>query len=267
MKSLRLLLVLFSLASGALPGASAASAPFRLFELGITRFVRDADGQGHVESGRLNALGTFTRVSTTPSAFVDFVPAELLGKNLIYTEGWFAYGQLGDDARANFQLADGGQPLSIRGLVYYRVETHEAARLAVAEVVNLSTRGRITPGTTPTLIGGFVVEGRHGVSRRVLVRAIGPSLAQFGVADAASDTFLFIEKNGQTLHFNGNWGERFDADEIASVTTQVGAFPLARASKDAALIVELPPGAYTASVVTEGGSTGGTALLEVYVLP
>lgn len=267
MKSLRVLFLFLGLAAGALSGASAASAPFRLFEIGITRFMRDSDGQGRVEKGRLTALGGFTRVSNTPSSFIDFVPTELIGKNLIYTEAWFAYGELGDEACANFQLGDGGRPVSIRGLVYYRVEPQESANLEVAHVVNLSTRGRITSGTTPTLIGGFVVEGSISTTRRVLVRAIGPSLTPFGVTDAVPDPYLFIEKNGMPIHFNGNWGERFDADEIARAAAQVGAFPLARASKDAVLLVELPAGAYTASVVTEGGSTGGTALLEVYVLP
>lgn len=267
MKTLRNLILLLSLAASSLPITTAATAPFRLTEIGITRFVRDAAGEGRVETGRLSLLGGFTRVTNTPSAFVDAVPAELLGKNLIYTEGWWAYGELGGEARANFQLADEGRPVVIRGLVYYRVEPNAEAKLDVASVINLSSRGVITPGNTPTLIGGFVIEGTAGSTRRVLLRAIGPSLTQFGVTDAASDPFLSLAKKTTTASYNGNWGERFDADAIAEVSAQVGAFPLARTSKDAALLVELTPGAYTASVFTEGNSAGGTALLEIYVLP
>lgn len=267
MKTLRFLLLLFSFAASGVLGASAATAPFRLFEIGITRFVRDAAGQGKVETGRLNALGSFTRVSINDSAFVDQVPPDLLGKNLIYTEGWYAYGQLGTEALANFELGNGGNPYSIRGLVYYRVEARGDSQLSVAHVINLSTRGRLTAGTAPSLIGGFVVEGQFGVSRRVLVRAIGPSLAQFNVGDAAPDPFLSIEKSGQTIYFNGNWSDRPDVADIERATTQVGAFPLTRGSKDAVLLVELSPGAYTASIFTEGSSAGGSALLEVYILP
>ncbi len=267
MKKLCVLLLLCSLATVLLPAASAASAPFRLFEIGITRFIRDAGGVGRVETGRLDALGTYTLVSSTPSPFVDAVPAELLGARLIYTEGWFAYGQLGTEALANFQLADGGRAISIRNLVYYRVEPREDAKLDVAGVINISTRGRISPGTTASLVAGFVIEGRQGLYRRVLIRAIGPSLARFGVGDAAPDPFLSVEKNGQTLYLNSNWSERFDADETEKVSAQVGAFPLPRGSKDCALVVELPPGNYTASVYTDGNTAGGTALVEVYILP
>jgi len=264
MKVLPSLAALLGLASFITPSTSGANSPLRLFEIGVTRFVRNAEGEGRVENGRLNALGHFMLVNSSPSSFTGLVPDSVLGEPLIYTEAWFAYGQLGEDARANFPLANNGAAIALGSLLYYQVESDPDARLDVGNVVNLSTRGMVSPGTSPTLIGGFVIEGQ---SRRVLIRAIGPSLAQYGVTDALANPFVTIQRRNTPIYYNGNWGANLDANEIAEAATRVGAFPLERASQDAALLVELSPGAYTASVISENPSVGGTALLEIYVIP
>lgn len=265
MKTLRFLFVMLGFVTS-LGSTAEAAAPFRLFEVSVTRFVRGQDG-GRVENGLLDARGAFTLVRSTPSSFVDSVPEEWLGKTMIYTEAWTAYGELGPEAVANYTLGNNGNPVSIRGLVYYYVLAHVNARLDVAPVINLSTRGRISHGAGGGLIGGFVVEGKPGTVRRVLVRAIGAGLRPFGVEDAAADPYLSIFKGSMPYYFNDNWGERFDADEIEQTAKQVGAFPLDRSSKDAVLLVELEPGNYTAYVTTEVADGGGTALVEIYILP
>jgi len=65
---------------------------------------------------------------------------------------------------------------------------------------------------------------------------------------------------------NDNWSSAANAVEIAAVSASAGAFAFAAGSKDAALVVTLPAGAYSASVSGVGGTTG-TALVEIYVVP
>lgn len=65
---------------------------------------------------------------------------------------------------------------------------------------------------------------------------------------------------------NDNWGSAGNASEVAAAVTQVGAFPLGNGSRDAALLVSLAAGSYTASVSGVGAATG-TALVEMYVVP
>jgi hypothetical protein len=267
MKTLPRLLLLLSLLAGGVPALTAASTPFRLFEIAVTRFSRADNGRATLELGLLGANGQLRAVESHDIAMPPGMPEAALGKFVVSSEAWFAFQSLGAQAVSNFERVNRGLPHVIAGLPHYEVEPSPAARLDVAGVVNLSSRGLITPGNTPALVSGFVIEGAAGSTRRVLIRAIGPSLAQFGIADAAPDPFIAIYQKNTFLNFNGNWGERYDADAIAEVSAQVGAFPLARTSKDAAMLVELPPGAYTANVFTEGNAAGGTALLEIYVLP
>ncbi|PTX95600.1 hypothetical protein [Opitutus sp. ER46] len=260
MHLLRLLLLL-----GAACAASSAltAAPFRLFEIGVTRFLRDDSGQGHFQSGRLAANGTLTIDSDNPSPLIA-VPASALGKIVVFTEAWFAYGQLGAEARANFRLAGGGTPIEVGNLLYYEVEPDPQAQLATGDVVNLSSRGAVAPGLTPSLIGGFVITGQP---RRVLIRAVGPTLAQLNVPNPLADPVLAVFRGQTKLFENDNWGTQPEADAIAQIGGQLGAFALPRTSKDAVLLLTLPPGEYTATVATPSPTAGGEALLEIYVVP
>lgn len=124
-----------------------------------------------------------------------------------------------------------------------------------ARVSNLSARAAVG-GAAGTPILGFVVAGGE---QRVIVRGIGPGLAGFGVTGALADPLLEL-RQGQTLvQSNDNWSA---AD--SAIFAENGAFALAAASRDAALVVTLPPAAYTAqtSSVAAGGS--GVALVEIY---
>lgn len=122
---------------------------------------------------------------------------------------------------------------------------------------NLSTRGQV--GTAANvLIAGFVVAG--DTPKRVLVRAVGPSLAAFGVTGVLVDPQLQIFGGGTLLLENDNWG---GTPALITAAGQVGAFPLDLASRDAAIVATLPPGAYTAQVSGVGGGTG-VALVELY---
>jgi cyclophilin family peptidyl-prolyl cis-trans isomerase len=139
-----------------------------------------------------------------------------------------------------------------------------SARTATTpRLVNLSTRAQIDAGGE--LRVGFVLRGLS--ARTVLVRAVGPSLGALGVTGTMADPKIELFDNdhgGAKLGENDNWGG--DA-QVSNVATSVGAFALAAAdSKDAVLLVTLPPGAYSARLSGVGGA-GGTAIVEVYEVP
>jgi hypothetical protein len=126
---------------------------------------------------------------------------------------------------------------------------------------NLSTRTTLAAGES--LIGGVAVAGL--ASRRLLIRAIGPSLAQFGVTDALADPTLAVYSGQALLATNDNWSEAANAPDVAAIATASGAFPLTPGTKDAALLIAVPPGTYT--IHATGGSIPGTTLIEVYTVP
>jgi hypothetical protein len=107
---------------------------------------------------------------------------------------------------------------------------------------------------------GFVIGG--ATPRKVLVRAIGPTLASFGVGGVVADPRLALFTGQTQIAANDNWGG--DA-ALSAAFVQVGAFALAADSKDAAILVTLDPGSYTAQVSGVGGT--GVALVEVYEVP
>lgn len=130
-----------------------------------------------------------------------------------------------------------------------------------SRLINLSARASVGTDAT-TLIGGFVIG--PGGNATVLIRAVGPSLAAapFFLAEAASDTTLTVfaaETGGRVIGANDDWKA-----EDASTFSAVGAFPFQSGSKDAALIVNLKPGSYTAHVTAKEASGGRLALLEIY---
>jgi hypothetical protein len=100
----------------------------------------------------------------------------------------------------------------------------------------------------------------------MLIRGIGPTLAQFGVTGALADPQVTLIRGETTVATNDNWYNAPNAVRINTAFTEVGAFPLATTAHDAALLISLPPGSYTAEV-TPVGATTGIALVEVYEVP
>lgn len=129
-------------------------------------------------------------------------------------------------------------------------------------LINVSVLKNIGSGLT----AGFVIGGGTD-SKKVLVRAIGPTLAtSFGVGGVVADPQLVLFKlNGSTstqIGANDNWG---GDSTLATTMASVGAFTLPANSKDAALVATLQPGNYTVQVSGVGGT--GVALVEVYEIP
>jgi hypothetical protein len=141
----------------------------------------------------------------------------------------------------------------------YRLQTQAMA--GAGALINVATRAYVGGGDQ-VLIGGFVVEG---TPKRMLVRAVGPALAAFGVANPLPDPHLRIIAAGATAATaeNDNWGEQSEAGDVVWAAQQAGAFALPGGSRDAALLVTLPAGAYTAVVEGVGGTTG-SGLIEAY---
>jgi len=98
------------------------------------------------------------------------------------------------------------------------------------------------------LIAGFVIGGT--TAKTVLVRGSGPALGAFGISGALPDPLLQLfqgNSNGSSTLVASNAGWGGDA-QIASTAASVGAFAWSVVgTPDSALLVTLPPGAYTAS--------------------
>lgn len=126
-------------------------------------------------------------------------------------------------------------------------------------LVNISCRSRVT--ADDVLTAGFVVEGT--APKNVLIRALGPTLADFGVAGALADPVLTIyNAAGSAVGTNDNWS----GTEVSSTAAVVGATPLKTGSLDAATLVSLSPGPYTVQIRGKA-SANGVALAEVYEVP
>ena len=122
-------------------------------------------------------------------------------------------------------------------------------------LMNISTRATLAAGQT--LTPGFVVGG--SVARRVLIRAIGPGLANFGVAGAARSAAVGVYNSaGGLIGSNTAWGGDLG---LSTIFAAVGAFALQAGSADSALLIKLPPGNYTARVTAVG-----EVLVEVYIV-
>lgn len=146
----------------------------------------------------------------------------------------------------------------------YRLRTDIAA--GTGTLINVATRAYVGTGEQ-VLIGGFVVEGRE--PKQLLIRAAGPALGAFGVTDALVDPVLRIYSGGTLAAENDNWsaptgaGRAAAAGEIASAAARARAFSFAAGSTDAAVLVTLTAGAYTA-VVEGARNTTGVGLIEAY---
>ena len=128
---------------------------------------------------------------------------------------------------------------------------------------NVATRGEVGTGAN-VLIAGFVINGT--ASRRMLLRGVGPTLTRFGLGQNAvlADPQLTLKNAaGVTLRTNDDWSTGGDAAIIAAASVSGGAFALANGSKDAAMIIMLPPGAYTVQLSGVGNTTG-IGIVEVY---
>lgn len=151
-------------------------------------------------------------------------------------------------------------PASAGGTIL--AEVYDASRAAeftatTPRLVNVSAAKAVP--AAGSLSAGFSLGGQTATT--VLVRVVGPALAQFGLAGMMENPQLALFRQGQStpLAANDDWSDDLT---LAAIMRRVGAFAFPEGSKDAALLLTLPAGSY--SVVASGVNGGGQALVEIY---
>ena len=140
------------------------------------------------------------------------------------------------------------------------VELYDLAPGATSKLANISTRSFVDVDED-VMIGGLIVGGGEGTggagSARVLLRGLGPSLAQSGVTGSLQDPeLLLFDANGAIIQTNDNWRQ--------TQQSEIQSFNLAPADdREAALVASLPRGNYTA-IVRGREPTTGVGLIEAY---
>ena len=158
-------------------------------------------------------------------------------------------------ATAHTAIVTGKDDTSGIGLV----EVYDLDQLADSRLANISTRGFVETGDNVMIAG--VIVGGGSANSRVVIRAIGPSLSQDGVANPLADpTLELYDGNGTLVATNDDWED--NNAEAAEITT-VGLAP--QNDAESAMITDLGPGLHTAIVAGKDNSTG-VGLVEVYHL-
>lgn len=164
---------------------------------------------------------------------------------------------------AQVAAADDGPAEGLTLLEVYDAEDPAAGN--AGRLSNLSVRAHVGSGSG-VLIPGVVVGG--GSPRRLLIRAVGPTLAAapFNLTGTLAAPEVTVFHGTVAFASNAGWFTSPDAGEVRAVGGSVGAFPLQDGARDSALLVTVPEGAYTIQVAGVGGATG-LALVEVYEVP
>lgn len=183
-----------------------------------------------------------------------FVGLTAFGYTIFSSDGteWSATPSTGDFIY-NDVAAGGGSVLAVGN-------NSVVLQSGLSRFVANSTRA-ITANTEEVLIAGFVITG--DTAKRVLIRSLGPSLADHGVAGVLPDPELVLFRGQTRLAANTDWRTAADAAALADASRWVGAVELRADRTDSALLLDLNPGVYTAHVRSAGG-TGGVAIVEVY---
>jgi hypothetical protein len=216
-------------------------------------------------------LTILTQAGGTVATNNDWGTAHNLGDLIHVTTkvGAFAFPSGSRDAAALVTLSPGAYTVQTRG-------ANDATGVALVEIydaqdadntsrlVNIAARAQVGTGAD-VMIPGIVIQ--DGTPRTLLLRAVGPGLSDFGVSDALANPRLRLFRGDQIVAENDDWGQAPGANqtELAAAAIAAGAFPLPTGSRDAALLVTLPPGAYTAQVSAVDAGTG-VAIVEVYEL-
>jgi hypothetical protein len=153
-------------------------------------------------------------------------------------------------------VGGGGATLGSALIEIYDADTSNPV---TSRVTNISTRGQV--GAGEPLIAGFVITG--DVRKKLLIRAVGPTLASFGLTGLLADPKIEVMSAATSIATNNDWTETASFAQVNATSPIVGAFPLNAGSKDAALVLQLPPGSYTVQI-SGANNSAGTVLVEIY---
>jgi uncharacterized protein YkwD len=138
------------------------------------------------------------------------------------------------------------------------VDAFDLDQAAGSKLANISTRGFVGVNND-AMIAGLIVGPASGGSINVLVRALGPTLTNFGIANALANPMVdLVNSNGTVIRSNDNW--KSDASQMAMIQA---ANLAPQFDAEAALVQSVAPGAYTA-IVRGNGQTTGVGLVEAY---
>jgi hypothetical protein len=141
------------------------------------------------------------------------------------------------------------------------VDAFDLDPAASSKLGNISTRGFVDVDDN-VMIAGLIAGPSNGTSLKILARALGPTLSDFGVPGALADPTLdLVNSNGTMIRSNNNWKD--DPQQRAQIEA-AGLGP--SHDEEAALVETVAPGAYTA-VVKGSGRTTGIGLVEAYNIP
>lgn len=239
--------------SGTLPMLVRAVGP-GLTRFGVTNALRDPK----LEIFRSESLAAQTTTGTAPTAASAYVGAFPLTASSQSTPGDAAL--LGEASAGTF-TAHCTSTTDTSGVAL--LEFYDAASAPAstdARFVNLSSRAIVESGEG-LMVVGFVVAGEGNVT--LLLRGIGATLAQFGVAGTLRDPTIELYSGNTRIAANDDWqsGGAEAAGRVQDAQLAVGAFALTSPS-DAAMVVTLPAGAYTLQVRGTAGQSG-VALAEI----
>ena len=177
--------------------------------------------------------------------------------------GAFALPSGSTEAVISVALPPGNYTAQVRGAAggtgIGLVEVYDAGTgPANSRLSSISSRAEVGVGGN-ILIAGFVVRGTE--PKTILIRGVGPGLNAF-VTGAVANPKLELYRSATLINENDDWTD----PAIATAAARSGTFAIAAGSRDAALLVTLQPGSYTAQVSGVAASTG-VALIEVYEAP
>ncbi|HEY2799768.1 MAG TPA: choice-of-anchor tandem repeat GloVer-containing protein [Chthoniobacterales bacterium] len=202
----------------------------------------DGNLYGTTSSGGSDSVGTIFRL-TTAGVLTTIYTFPNNGSMGSFPRGTLIQGR--DGALYGTTLAGGATNAG----VVFRLD------LNPARLLNISTRIDVQTGDN-VLIGGFIITGTQ--PKKILLRAIGPSLGKAGVAGALADTVLELHEPGGVVITNDNWKDTQKAEIVATTIPPTN-------DLESAIVATLDPGAYTAIVSGKNRSTG-IALVEAYDL-
>lgn len=234
-------------------GPSIATAPFNIGDA-----IRDPSLQvfrGTTSAGQNDDWGANAAAITAASIRVGAFP---------FRSGSGDAALIGTLPTGAYTMAIGGGTGTVLAEVYEVPATGEVP--GARRLVNLSARGPVSADTP--LIAGFVVAG--SAPQLVLVRGVGPTIgaAPFGIAGALPNPQLTLFRGSTVTKTNDDWFRDADAALIRAAAARCGAFALGANTLDAAMLLFLAPGAYTAQVSgprdAGSGNSEGLAMVEVY---
>lgn len=193
----------------------------------------------------------FLYVNDTATPFLQATDSSVIGRFVGFTNR--------EGAAAGSSISAGSQ---------VRISAFTVNSASVVTVINTVTNTVNVPDTSGRLVNlstlgsggftmGFVVAGT--TSKRMLIRAVGPTLQSFGVSGPASQTSLTVYNGATVIGSNSGWSNSPNAAVMSAIG---GPFPLIVGSQDSAVLATLTPGNYTATVAANGAT-----LVEVYEAP